>query len=72
MRVFKKGNKELPKCLERNNNQPLESLMFTEEEILKANGRMKTPKSQGQYSTIPICSKTENEISHQETTRIII
>ena len=44
----KEGGEELPKCLERNNNQPLESLMFIEDEISKAIGCIKITKSPGQ------------------------
>ena len=46
--VFEKeGDDELPEFAERNYSQPLESLLFTEEQVSKAIDHIKASKSQG-------------------------
>ena len=46
--VFEKeGDDELPEFAERNYRQPLESLLFTEEQVSKAIDHIKASKSQG-------------------------
>ena len=46
--VFEKdGDEDLQEFMERNYNEPLESLIFTEEHILKAIDHSKAFKSQG-------------------------
>ena len=43
----KEVDEELPEFMEQNYNQPLESLIFTEEQISKAIDHIKASKSQG-------------------------
>ena len=43
----KEGDDELPEFAERNYSQPLESLLFTEEQVSKAIDHIKVSKSQG-------------------------
>ena len=42
----KKGDEELPEFMERNYSQPLESLIFTEEQVSEAIDHIKASKSQ--------------------------
>ena len=49
----KECDEELPEFMERNYSQPLESLMFTEEQDSKAIDHIKASKSQGPDSIHP-------------------